>query len=871
MDLIRISFKRFLIVLVLLSFASIASAQVSPRTIQLRRDTVANWTSFNPVLSQGEPAYETDTGLLKIGDGLRHYNSLPYLTSVAAAAWGSITGNITDQPDLNTALSGKASTSTTINGHALSSNVTISASDITTGTLPHAQLPSLISGDIPNNAANTTGTSGGLTGTPNISVGTVAASGDITTDITGGGVQCVQASNTGVLSGTGGVCGAGGGGANASGYYLVGQATNSPANAINLGLLSTGFLKLSISGGVATMSSDTNTYAPATSGSSILKGNGSGGFSNASSGTDYAPATSGSSILKGNGAGGFSNASAGTDYENPLTFNAPLSRTTNAISLGTVGVANGGTGIATAAVDTAIMGAGTTTPFIALALPTTGTNGCAGTLDKLLYNTTTHAFACGVDQTSGGGTGITTLNTLTPATQSFAVGTTGTDFNIASATATHTFHLPDATAAHRGALTSADWTTFNAKEPAISTSTSPNFYRWDKTFAPVTFDLIGTGVNTSAVTMTVSTGSSLTYASTGIVNANKYKGNATIAAVDGGTGVSSTATFPSSGTVATTATVPAAGTCTNQSVTALTNGSAPTCTTLTSAYVNNSIALTGTDINTASQVIATHLTSPLPEAQGGTGISSTATFPSSGTIIVAGADLNTSNQVTSTHLISALPVAQGGTGQTTYTNGQLLIGNTTGNTLAKATLTAGTGISITNGTGSITIANTGATAQKHSLIQWPSAVAVADQTYVGLPWSDYTGVDTSFTITGTNQTRITVPSGVTKVKIALNASWDSNATGTRVVKLTKNGGCTSNCSTAWQTATYGTFVGAFYDRGSPPTGGGGGITNHNVTTGVLEVTAGDYFEVLVWQSSGGSLNIEGQTPNYTWVNIESVD
>jgi hypothetical protein len=51
-----------------------------------------------------------------------------------------------------------------------------------------------------------------------------------------------------------------------------------------------------------------------------------------------------------------------------------------------------------------------------------------------------------------------------------------------------------------------------------------------------------------------------------------------------------------------------------------------------------------------------------------------------------------------------LAVANGGTGQSSYTNGQLLIGNTTGNTLTKATLTAGTGITITNGTGSITIA-----------------------------------------------------------------------------------------------------------------------------------------------------------------------
>lgn len=54
-------------------------------------------------------------------------------------------------------------------------------------------------------------------------------------------------------------------------------------------------------------------------------------------------------------------------------------------------------------------------------------------------------------------------------------------------------------------------------------------------------------------------------------------------------------------------------------------------------------------------------------------------------------------------LAGTLAVANGGTGQTTYTNGQLLIGNTTGNTLTKATLTQGTGIAITNSTGSITI------------------------------------------------------------------------------------------------------------------------------------------------------------------------
>jgi hypothetical protein len=52
---------------------------------------------------------------------------------------------------------------------------------------------------------------------------------------------------------------------------------------------------------------------------------------------------------------------------------------------------------------------------------------------------------------------------------------------------------------------------------------------------------------------------------------------------------------------------------------------------------------------------------------------------------------------------TAVGVAYGGTGQSSYTNGQLLIGNTTGSTLAKATLTApAAGVTITNGAGSIT-------------------------------------------------------------------------------------------------------------------------------------------------------------------------
>jgi hypothetical protein len=60
------------------------------------------------------------------------------------------------------------------------------------------------------------------------------------------------------------------------------------------------------------------------------------------------------------------------------------------------------------------------------------------------------------------------------------------------------------------------------------------------------------------------------------------------------------------------------------------------------------------------------------------------------------------------NVTGVVAVLNGGTGQTSYTDGQLLIGNSTGNTLTKSTLTAGSGISITNGAGSITINATNA-------------------------------------------------------------------------------------------------------------------------------------------------------------------
>jgi hypothetical protein len=97
------------------------------------------------------------------------------------------------------------------------------------------------------------------------------------------------------------------------------------------------------------------------------------------------------------------------------------------------------------------------------------------------------------------------------------------------------------------------------------------------------------------------------------------------------------------------------------------------------------LTLTGTQFS---------LTTPVSTTLGGTGLTTygaanRAIYSSGTTTLVAG----------------TLPSAAGGTGHTSYTNGQILIGKSSDGTLEKATLTAGTGISITNGSGAITITN----------------------------------------------------------------------------------------------------------------------------------------------------------------------
>jgi hypothetical protein len=100
-------------------------------------------------------------------------------------------------------------------------------------------------------------------------------------------------------------------------------------------------------------------------------------------------------------------------------------------------------------------------------------------------------------------TGISALNGLIAQVQFLATGTTGTDFNINSATATHTFNLPVASATNTGKLSSTDWNTFNDKPTTFYQNTQP------------------TGTGTSAIVLE----SFWTHSDTGLQYVYIYDGN----------------------------------------------------------------------------------------------------------------------------------------------------------------------------------------------------------------------------------------------------------------------------------------------------------------------------------------------------------
>jgi hypothetical protein len=99
-----------------------------------------------------------------------------------------------------------------------------------------------------------------------------------------------------------------------------------------------------------------------------------------------------------------------------------------------------------------------------------------------------------------------------------------------------------------------------------------------------------------------------------------------------------------------------------------------------------------------------------------------------------------------------------------------------------------------------------------------------------------------------NPTRLTVPAGVSKVRLKGNINWTFGGSGYRHVWVHKNGAL-------------------FFGTAKESDAGDSGV--QSIGTGVVAVTPGDYFELIARQTSGATKNIAAD--ELTWVAIEVVE
>jgi hypothetical protein len=195
-------------------------------------------------------------------------------------------------------------------------------------------------------------------------------------------------------------------------------------------------------------STDWNTFnnkAPATSGTSILYGNGTGGFSNVTIGTGVSFVAG---TLSATGTGG-TVTSVSVVSANGFAGTVATATTTPAITL-------------TTSISGILYGNGTAVAATTVSAPL---NYSAGTLSITQASGSTNGFLSSTDWTTFNNKGSGTVTSVAALT----LGTTGTDLSstVANGTTTPviTLNVPTASATNRGALSSTDWSTFNSKQP----------------------------------------------------------------------------------------------------------------------------------------------------------------------------------------------------------------------------------------------------------------------------------------------------------------------------------------------------------------------------------------------------------------------
>ncbi len=206
---------------------------------------------------------------------------------------------------------------------------------------------------------------------------------------------------------------------------------------------------------------------------------------------------------------------------------------------------------------------------------------------------------------------------------------------------------------------------------------------------------------------------------------------------------------------------------------------------------------------------------------------------------LAGAKSGANGDITSlTGLTTALAVSQGGTGQSSFIDGQLLIGDSSTNGLDKASLTAGSNISITNGHGTISIAATVPAAANPTATAGPSAVNGSATTFMrsdAAP-SIQKASSSQFGIVEVDNTTIKAASGVISVGSLLGNAVNNipvnNPTGTTSASMVMMG-CgqtftparSGNLFLLFSTRMFSSVVGdellvqMSYGTGTPPANG----------------------------------------------------
>lgn len=152
--------------------------------IQHRGDTAANWTSVNPVLAAREIGLETDTKKIKFGDGTTAWTSLGYMSAVATSAWGGITGTLSAQTDLNTALSNKQPLATVLTNTtaAFTTAQETKLAGIATGATANVGTVTSVGGTGTVNGLTLTGT---VTSSGSLTLGGTLSGVNLTTQVTG--------------------------------------------------------------------------------------------------------------------------------------------------------------------------------------------------------------------------------------------------------------------------------------------------------------------------------------------------------------------------------------------------------------------------------------------------------------------------------------------------------------------------------------------------------------------------------------------------------------------------------------------------------------------------------------------------------------